>query len=378
VSIEKRRRGDGAIRYRVRWRQGRQNRVRTFDLLRDAQRFESDVRRRKQLGDLAALDAGRQTLDDLARDWWKLHAEPNLARKTREIYLGVWRTYLSPRLGDLRLSEIAPETIEKFVLDLRAAGVGEATITKALVVLQGMMKRGVVWKRVPTNPVKEISKRRPTKARVPSPFPPAAIEAIREQLAIRDGTIVSVLAYAGLRPGEMLSLRWRDIGDRTILVERSISLGEIKETKTRSSRTVKMLAPLVADLGRWRISSGRPPDEALVFPRKDGRPWNDGDWRNWRRRIFKPAAQAVGLPDARPYDLRHSFCSLLLADGCSVVEVARQAGHSPTMTLSTYAHVVEELADGKRASAEHMIRAARAGSVPPVYPYTLRLVPASP
>ena len=37
----------------------------------------------------------------------------------------------------------------------------------------------------------------------------------------------------------------------------------------------------------------------------------------------------------RPYDLRHAFCSLLIAEGLSVVEVARQAGHAPTMTLDT-------------------------------------------
>jgi hypothetical protein len=70
--------------------------VRTFDQLRDAHRFESDVRRRKQLGELGLLDAGRQTLDDLGRDWWRLHGEPNLARKTKQVYRGVWERQLSP------------------------------------------------------------------------------------------------------------------------------------------------------------------------------------------------------------------------------------------------------------------------------------------
>jgi hypothetical protein len=65
----------------------------------------------------------------------------------------------------------------------------------------------------------------------------------------------------------------------------------------------------------------------------------------------------------RPYDLRHSFCSLLIAEGASVVEVAAQAGHSPTMTLNTYGHVMDELAGDTRKDAEAAIRDARVSLV---------------
>jgi hypothetical protein len=60
----------------------------------------------------------------------------------------------------------------------------------------------------------------------------------------------------------------------------------------------------------------------------------------------------------RPYDLRHAFCSLLIAEGLCVVEVARQAGHAPTMTLDTYAHVMADMEGSDSVSAEHAIRAA--------------------
>jgi hypothetical protein len=49
----------------------------------------------------------------------------------------------------------------------------------------------------------------------------------------------------------------------------------------------------------------------------------------------------------------------LIAEGASVLEVARQAGHSPTMALNVYGHIIEELADGERLSAETAIRKAR-------------------
>ena len=65
------------------------------------------------------------------------------------------------------------------------------------------------------------------------------------------------------------------------------------------------------------------------------------------------------MEEARPYDLRHSFVSLLIAEGHNVVEVARQAGHSPKMALDTYAHVFEEFDPTERVDAAGLIRDAR-------------------
>jgi integrase len=87
--------------------------------------------------------------------------------------------------------------------------------------------------------------------------------------------------------------------------------------------------------------------------------WRETDWRNRRRRVFRPAAAAAGLPSARPYDLRHSFASLLIAEGrMSIVEIAAQLGHSPTVCL--YGHVVTERWSGENRPAEDLIAAARA------------------
>jgi hypothetical protein len=88
-------------------------------------------------------------------------------------------------------------------------------------------------------------------------------------------------------------------------------------------------------------------------------PWDANRARNWRKRAFANAAAAAGAAVARPYDLRHSFVSLLIAQGATVVDVARQAGHAPTMTLSTYAHLFDEFDPDERVSAEELMRAAR-------------------
>jgi integrase len=73
----------------------------------------------------------------------------------------------------------------------------------------------------------------------------------------RDATLVSVLAYSGVRPQEALALTWGDLREQTILVERAVSGRKIKSTKTHKARTVRLLAPLAADLREFKLASGR-------------------------------------------------------------------------------------------------------------------------
>jgi integrase len=86
-----------------------------------------------------------------------------------------------------------------------------------------------------------------------------------------------------------------------------------------------------------------------------GRSWS----ANWRRRTFQAKAAKIGRLHARPYDLRHSFVSLLIAEGRTVIDVAGQAGHSPETCLRYYAHLFAEFDPGVRLSAEDEIRKAR-------------------
>jgi integrase len=194
------------------------------------------------------------------------------------------------------------------------------------------------------------------------PLVPATIEAMRAATSERDRTMLSLLAYAGLRPGEALGLQWGDVRDRTLIIERAVSVGEVKATKTGQNRTVRLLEPLARDLAEWRMRCGRPGDAALIIPSNQGGVWSDTEYRNWRRRRFASALKAAGVESARPYDLRHSFASLLLHEGRSVIYVARQLGHDARLTLSVYGHVMDELEDTPNVDAEAVIRAARSGS----------------
>jgi integrase len=84
---------------------------------------------------------------------------------------------------------------------------------------------------------------------------------------VRDATLVSVLAYAGLRPGEAFALNWVHVRECTLLVEAAVSLGQVGETKTRRRRAVRLLPPLAQDLAEWRLRAGRRPAHRRRPPR---------------------------------------------------------------------------------------------------------------
>jgi integrase len=113
------------------------------------------------------------------------------------------------------------------------------------------------------------------------------------------------------------------------------------------------------DLRHW-FEACEPAADALLFGRADGSPFRLDDWNNWRNRHFHRATVAVGLGRPRPYDLRHSFASLLIREQrVSIVDLADQLGHAPTMTLDTYSHVMREHRGASPVDAVEWIMRAR-------------------
>ncbi len=373
MSVERVTLKDGTSLWRVRWRDASgTNRSRRVGRKRDAIAFDAEMRRLRRTGDLDLLDAGEQTLSDFAQEWTRLYAIPKLSPKTLKSYASAWDHHVLPRLGAFRLRDVTPEMIARLRADLHEAGVGDPTILRAMNVLHGMLERAVEWRRLPRNPARGVAKPANRRSRAVRPLPPSVVEHIRGVMLTkgrpRDATLVGVLAYAGVRPQEALALRWGNIRDRTVLVDEAVALGRVTDTKNRRNRTVRLLAPLAQDLAEWRIAQGRPEDTRLIFPGPDGSPWTQSQWTNWNTRRWTPILRAAGVAHARPYDLRHSFVSLLILEGLSIVEIARQAGHNPTLTLETYGHVFDELDPGQRVPAEARIRAARDELVSVSYP----------
>lgn len=359
----------------VRWRDAGRMRSRTFRRKRDAERFDVQVKDAKQTGALARLDGGTETLDAYVENTWApIHASA-LADKTQTRYTGLYAGHVSPGLGAYELRELTPEIIGRWQADRLKAGAPVESTRKALTLLGGILQRAVEAGRIPSNPQRLVRKAAPPPTQEVRPLAPVTVEAIRAALVAgagrdnpstrrdafvlraRDAAMVSLLAYAGLRPQELRALTWAHVQDRTLIVH---------APKTRrhnpQPRTVRLLAPLAQDLREWRLACGRPDADSPVIPALDGSEMTENAFEMWRGRAWTAALAAAGVAYQRPYDLRHSFASLLLHEGRSAIYVARQLGHSATLTNRTYGHVIDELEDAPRISAEDAIAAARAES----------------
>ncbi|MCP9488821.1 MAG: site-specific integrase [Solirubrobacteraceae bacterium MAG38_C4-C5] len=389
--------------WRVKWREGSRQRSRTFERKRDAEVWDAEVKRRRQLGPLAVqqLTERGPTLGEWITQRWSREHGATLAKRTRDRYASSYELHVAPWLDDVPIRELTVSRLRAWQAERTAQGESADTIQKARTFLSSVLRHAAESEAIPANPLALVRAPRAEHREEVVPLAPATVEAIRAVLAApmpvavaerahgtrrcrayeqpdqrsaairqRDACLVCLLAYSGLRPSEAGALRWADVRDRTLLTQRATEAdGTVKSTKGRKARTVRLLAPLATDLREWRMAAGRPPDTALVFPRSDGAAWTKEDWGNWRSRTWRAGCERSHLdPVPRPYDLRHSFASLLLAEGRTIHYVAAQLGHSPALTLGTYGHVLAEYAEGDSIDVEAEIVKARAENVPSEFP----------
>jgi integrase len=378
VSVHAYKTGDGP-RYQVRWREAHGKvRTRAFVSKREANAFDIDIKARKFKGD-ALPRPGKQTLAAAYDEWYRLRGS-TLASSTQATYRAVWNAHVRERFDHHRLNELAaePQLFEELMADMRERGVGAAAQRKVLVVMSAVLTACVDWKKISVNPVLRMRKPSATRQRHPHPFPPVVVERIRRRMARRetmdpsgvrataDACLVTLMSYAGLRPGEALALTWGDIGSNTIAVDKAVRDGAQAPTKTGAIRSIPLVAPLRIDLDHLRWACGLPDPDRLVIAAADGGYWSSFEFRNWRRRVWKPILKDLAANDslsrlatARPYDCRGTFVSLHLRAGASPLEVAKWAGHSPAVMFRHYANVIEELQGEPILGAEEQIVRAR-------------------
>jgi integrase len=164
--------------------------------------------------------------------------------------------------------------------------------------------------------------------------------------------VFTLAASLGLRRGELFALRWDavDFAAGVVRIVASNDRGVLTPTKTTAGeRLVPMFgsARLVLLEQKARSRWSRPQD--LVFPTAVGTPQNPA---TVAEREFRHALRRAGLPRLafRFHDLRHYAVSQLIAQGASILQVARVAGHAdPSVTLRVYGHLmVDGLAEAAR------------------------------
>jgi integrase len=192
------------------------------------------------------------------------------------------------------------------------------------------------------------------------PLTLAQIEAVADAIGEYYRPLVTLGAGAGLRISEALGLpilnidwlgKQLKVRQQVVRVNRVTSIGPVKTHA--SLRTVPMAPVVVAELAAYLERHPRPADGLLVVD-GEGQPIPENTFgQTWAR-----AARRAGLPKGtRFHDLRHTFASALIAQGCSVKAVQVALGHeSAKVTLDTYSHLWPADDDRIRAAVEGFLR----------------------
>jgi integrase len=293
------------------------------------------------------------------RDRESVLGEPHAPRKRGE---GTIRGHVMAALGDRPASKITTREINDVLATVSETGASASTVNKYRAVISAVFNHGCkpATFALSDNPVTHADKRRE-----PSPgalvfYSPAEIEAIARALADgrhrdprfpavsdserhtregedrQDAELIRVAAYAGLRQGELLALRWRDIDftGSALTVARAMSAGVESTTKSGRVRRVPLADQAAAALDRQSRREHFTAPGELVFCNVLGRSL-DG---SALRRRYRRAQIAAEIRPLRFHDLRHTFGSLLAARGVDVVTIQKAMGHSALSTTSRYLH----------------------------------------
>jgi len=289
--------------------------------------------------------------------WWFEANKGEWRKNTRLDYHWQLTHHLLPFFARHRLSAITVEEVDRYRHEkVREGKLSATSINKTITRLGQILGVAVEYAYVPRNVAQ--GKRRRVKATMPQRSYLDCAEQIEALLAaagmldanarsdyrgLGRRALLATLVFAGLRIGEALALRWRDVD----LAGGRLRVGEAKTAA--GVREVELLPALRSELAEHKAGARDTRPDALVFATSGGTPQTA---TNVRRRVL---AKAVEKADARlakeeatplperltPHSLRRTFASLLFALGRTAPEVMDQLGHTdPKLTLRIYARAM--------------------------------------
>jgi len=306
------------------------------------------------------------TFHKFASDWFTAH-EGEWRPTTTLDYEWQLSHHLLPFFKHHRLSQITIAEVDRYrAAKVKQGTLGTTSINKTITRLAQVLEVAVEYGLIDRNPAK--GKRRRLKPARPAPVwldSAEQIEALLDAAGELDRhaksngqlprrVILALLTLAGLRIGELIELRWRDVN----LADGWIMVGSAKTDA--GMRRIDLL-PLLADELRALRAKVKPESDDRVCPTQTGGPMNPSNVRN---RILTPAvaladerlqkAGATPLPaGVTPHKLRHTFASLLVALGTDPGAVMDQLGHAdPAFTLRVYRHGMRRDEDSRAQLAQ--------------------------
>ena len=308
---------------------------------RTAEAWLQDLLDQARRGTLPGQVRTGVTFADAASEWLRF-VEHDRKRKpsTLEGYRSVVRTHLLPAFGDEPLEAITTRMIEAWSQQL------EGSTSKrrlALVLLHGIFRRAMrVWD-LPVNPVANVEKPPMPRTGDLEVFSPEEVWAlVRSAASDQDAALFLTAAFTGLRRGELLALRWRDVdfAGSVIRVRASYSAGTVSAPKSGKVRSVPMAPDVAEALARLGAREHFTGEDDLVFVGDLGG-FLDG---SALRRRYAAALARAGLRKLRLHDLRHTFGTRMIAEA-DIRRVQEWMGHADIQTTMRYLHYVPRKED---------------------------------
>jgi integrase len=250
-----------------------------------------------------------------------------------------------PLLGSRPIRSITADDLVRWHRGMRERGLARATVRVAWTPLRLILDFAVRYHGLEANPADRLLSHE-----IPKPGPSRQRFLTRDEIAELLATAVdpyrpalAIGVLAGLRVSEILGLRWEDINLKAGVIRVRGQLGrdgEHRDSKTPAGRRDVILIPELGRLlRRFRLASRHTASKDLVFSTSNRRSIGD---RNLAQRGLEKACARAGLEDVTFHTLRHTFASILIAQGLDPVFVSRQLGHAnPAITLRVYAHLFD-------------------------------------
>jgi integrase len=277
-----------------------------------------------------------------AADEWVRHGETEGGARgpwkpsTRRDYRSALNAHLRPAFGELYLEKLTAQAIAGWRSRAMADGLSHRNAAKLLAILHGIFERARKAYGFPSNPVVDVDRVKVNySGRVDFYSPEEVWALVRGARSDQDGALFLTAAFTGLRRGELLALRWRDVDfqGEAIRVEENLAGGEIGTPKSGKVRSLPMVPEVATALARLSQRGRFAGDDDVVFPGVEG---GHLDGSALRRR-YLTARKAAKLRPLKFHELRHTFGSLAI-DRASIVQVQHWMGHADIDTTMRYLH----------------------------------------
>lgn len=287
---------------------------------------------------------------------------------TNYVYLA--RRHIKPTLGRVKLKSLTPIHVRGLYREKLNSGLSSRTVNYIHVTLHKALKQAVNDSLIPRNVTDAVKAPRQVKKEVQSLTPDQARAFLDAARGDRLEALYIAAITTGLRQGELLGLRWKDLDLEAgkLAVRRALVAGSVGSRggavfdapkNNKSRRTVKLTGSTVEALKRHKTAQNKErlklgslwEDYGLVFPNRVGKPM---DHNNLYKRDFKKMLERAGLSlTFRFHDLRHTCATLLLSKNVNQKVVQEMLGHATiAQTIDTYSHVLPTMQDAATEAME--------------------------